>query len=52
MDFGDTVDGSGALHAQVRGGVPGRGGPECANGAGDKEAQAVFCRNVQDVVQT
>lgn len=51
MNFGDAVDGPRSLHAQVWSGVPGRGGPEGADGAGDEESQAVLGRDVQDVVK-
>lgn len=51
MDFGDAVDGARSLHAQIWSGVPGRGGPERADGAGDEQTQAVLSRDVQDVVK-
>lgn len=51
MDFGDTIDGAGPLYTEVWGGVSGRGGTKGTNGARDKETQAMFCSNVQDIVQ-
>ena len=52
VDLGDPVDGARPLDAQVWRGVARRGGPEGTDGAGDKEAQAMFCCNVQNVVKT
>lgn len=51
VNFGDAVDGSRPLHAQIWSRVPGGGGPERADGAGDKESQTVLGRDVQDVVK-
>lgn len=42
VDLGDTVDGAWSLHAQFRGGVPGRGWAEGTDGAGDKHTQTMF----------
>lgn len=49
--FGNSVDGARSLHTQVRCRVAGGSGTEGANGAGDKQSQAVLCCNVQDVVK-
>lgn len=51
MDFGDTVDGARPLHAEIWRRVTGGSGTEGADGAGDKQAQAMLCCNVQDVVK-
>lgn len=51
MNLGDAVDGTRSLHAQIWSGVPGGGGPERADGAGDEETQTVLGRDVQDVVE-
>jgi len=51
MDFGNTIDGARSLHTQIWRRVPGRSGTKGTNGAGDKQTQAVLCRDVQDVVK-
>lgn len=51
VNFRNPVDGARSLHAQVRGRVTGGRGTKGANGAGNKESQAVLCSNVQDVVK-
>lgn len=51
MDLGHSIDGPGSLDTEVRGRVPGRGGPESSDGAGDEQTQPVLRCNVQDVVE-
>lgn len=51
MDFGDAVDGARSLHAHIWSWVPGRGGAERADGAGDEQTQTVLGCDVQDVVK-
>lgn len=51
VNLGDAVDGTRSLHAQIWSGVPGGGGPERTDGAGDEESQTVLGRDVQDVVK-
>lgn len=52
MDFRDAVNGAGPLHAQIGRGVARGRGSEGTDGAGDKQTQAVFGGDVQDVVET
>ena len=51
VHLGHTINGAGSLHAEFRSGVPGGGGPEGPDGAGDKHTQVVLQGHVQDVVE-
>lgn len=52
VDLGHPIDGPGSLNTEVRGWVPGRGGAESPDRARDEQSQLVFCRNIQNVVQS